>query len=292
MQSKDHFPDSPSQPDATLLLNQQEANEHLLLAALSAQEEAQDAHTGRVIAEDESDILRVKAADLVATAEFRERLLGIVGHDLRNPLNTMIVAAQLLKAGSLLTEKEVWLADRIMDSGRRMARMIDQLANFTRARLGGGFKLDLALCDLAPICETVVEELKLSSGTEIQLITTGVLAGRWDADRLAELLSNLIGNATEHATQGTPIRVHAYEQGRNVIVTVHNEGVCIPPEQREHIFGEFRRAQSADDRESGHLGLGLYISRQIALSHGGTLEVESSGSGTTFSLCLPRLASD
>lgn len=292
MESKDHIPETPSQSHASLVLDQREANEQLLLAALRAHEDAEEAHSSRIVAEDESDVLRVKAAELVATAEFRERLLGIIGHDVRNPLNTMVVAAQLLENGKRLHEQDAWLANRIVESGLRIGRMIDQLANFTRARLGGGFHLDLALCDLGHICRDVVEELRLSSGAQILLTCSGVLQGTWDADRLAEVLSNLIGNATGHATPGSSIQVNAREEGAGVVVDVHNEGACIPPKLLKTVFSAFARAQSDSRRDSGHLGLGLYISREIAVSHRGTLEVESSNGSTTFSLRLPHMTAE
>jgi signal transduction histidine kinase len=289
MPSNDHFPETPSQPHASVLLDQLEANEQLLLAALRAQEDAEDAHSGRIMAEDENDGLRTTAAQLVATAEFRERLLGIIGHDLRNPLNTIVVAAQLLAGGGKLQKQDEWLASRIVDSGRRMGRMIDQLANFTRARLGGGFDLDLALCDLATICRNVVEESRLSSGAQISFVTTGDLVGRWDADRLAEMLSNLIGNAADHAASGTPVLVRAHDDGSWIVAEIENEGACIPPELIPTIFEAFRRARKDARRDSGHLGLGLFISREIAISHGGSLDLKSADGKTTFSLRLPRL---
>ena len=290
MQAKDQIPDTPSQPHASLLLEQRDANELLIIAALNAQRDAEEAHSGRIVAEDESDQLRAKAAELAEAAEFRERLLGIIGHDLRNPLQTIVVATELLQASRALPEKDQWLAQRIADSGRRMARMIDQLANFTQARLGGGFSLDLTLCDLAVICQDVVEELRLSSGVEILLIATGALEGRWDADRISEVLSNVIGNATSHAAAGTAVRVYARDEGSEVVVDIRNQGAPIPPAQLETIFSAFGRAQSARQRESGHLGLGLYISRQILLAHGGVLSVQSVEGNTTFSFRLPRLS--
>jgi len=274
-----------------LLLDQREANEHLLLAALRAQEDAEDAHSGRIIAEDESDLLRSKAAELAATADLRERLLGIVGHDLRNPLNAMLMAAQLLEEARLPAQAN-WLAAHIMASGLRMQRMIDQLANFTRARLGGGFRLQFVLCDLGPICKHIVDELRLTSGTPIELITNGSLEGRWDADRIAEVLSNLVGNATGHASPGTTVRVSARGDDAGVVVDVRNEGEAIPPENLQKIFSAFGRGHSDVVREGSHLGLRLYISREIALAHGGTLDVASSAANTTFSLRLPRLSRD
>ena len=242
------------------------------------------------MAEGESDQLRVKAAELAAAAEFRERLLGIIGHDLRNPLQTIVVAAELLQAGGKLPEKDLWIVRRIADSGQRMGRMIDQLANFTRARLGGGFNLELTLCDMGVICRDVVEELRLSSGAEILFIATGRSEGRWDGDRISEVLSNLIGNATNHATPGTPVRVYARDEGSDVVVDVRNEGTDIAPERLESIFSAFGRPQSERQRENGHLGLGLYISREILVAHQGVLDVQSAAGKTTFSFRLPRLA--
>jgi signal transduction histidine kinase len=273
-----------------VLLDQRDANEQLLLAALRAQADAEDAHSGRIVAEDESDLLRMKAAELAVTAEFRERLLGIIGHDLRNPLNAMVVAAKLLIERNSFQERDAWLANRIVNSGQRMCRMIDQLANFTRVRLGGGFELDLTLCDLSHICRSVVEELQLSSGIEIQFSAVDdPIEGRWDADLLAEVLSNVIGNATDHATLGTPVLVRLRAEGLWVVVDIQNEGACIPPELLATLFDAFRRAQTDDRRETGHLGLGLYISREIALSHGGSLGVKSADGKTKFSLRLPRV---
>ena len=289
MQSKDSFQETASNPHAGLMIEQREANEQLLLAALRAQEDAEDAHSGRIVAEDESDLLRVKTAELAAAGELRERLLGIIGHDLRNPLTAMVMAARLLEE-ALLPAQANWLAARILASGLRMQRMIDQLANFTRARIGGGFRLDLTLCDLARICQTVVEELQLSSGAPIQLTTNGPLEGRWDADRIAEVLSNLVGNAAGHASPGSTVLVEARGNDSSVVVHVRNEGEAIPRENLEKIFSAFGRGHSDVVREDGHLGLGLYIGREIAQAHGGTLEVESSAEGTTFSLRLPRLS--
>jgi len=288
MESKDRFSETPSQPHASLLFDQREANEQLLLAALRAQEDAEDAHSGRIVAEDESDLLRERTAELIETATLRERLLGIIGHDLRNPLNAIVISGQLLEEANLAPQ-QAWLAERIVLSGQRMERMINQLADLTRARLGGGFELDLSLCDLAQICENVVEELQLTCQVEILLTSTGALEGRWDADRLAELLSNLIGNAAEHAKAGTAVLVYGHEHGAGVAVDVRNEGPTIPSEQLEKIFSAFGRAHSSGARDNGHLGLGLFISREIAQAHGGKLEVSSSDSSTTFSLRLPRL---
>src|SRR6187549_3934357 len=124
MQSKDYSPKTASQPPESLLLDQ-----------CAAQEEAEDAHSGRIIAEDESDLLRAKAAELTATREHREHALAIIAHELRNPLGAMLMDARLLEE-AILPARANCLAARIVVSGRRMQRMIDQLADFTRARPG------------------------------------------------------------------------------------------------------------------------------------------------------------
>jgi len=290
MQSKDSFQETASERHTSLLREQCEANEQLLLAVLRWQEDAEDAHSGRIVAEDESDLLRLKTTELAATAELRERLLGIVGHDLKNPLSAMVMAARLLEE-ALLPAQANWLAARILASGLRMQRMIDQLTNFTRVRLGGGFELKLAVCDLATVCRNVVEELQLVSGTPITLTSNGRLEGRWDADRIAEVLSNLISNATGYASPGTAVLVSTCANDDAAVVDVTNQGAAIPPENLEKIFSAFGRGDCDAVREDSHLGLGLYIGREIALAHGGTLEVASTAEGTTFSLRLPRLLS-
>jgi len=287
MQSQDDSPKSASQPQASLLLDQCEANEQLLLAALRAQEDAEDAHSSRIIAEDESDLLRAKAAELTATREHRERVLGIIAHDLRNPLGAMLMDARLLEE-AILPARANCLAARIVASGRRMQRMIDQLADLTRAGLGDGFRLERALCDLAAICEDVVEELRLASGTEIKLTSSGPLAGRWDADSITEVLLNLVGNATGYASPQTTVFVDARGDNGGVVVDVRHERAAILPENLEKLFRPFGASHSEAGHAGGDLGSGLHISREIALAHHGRLEVQSSAASTTFSLYLPH----
>ncbi len=291
MQPKDLPLETPSQPRASVLRDQLEANEMLVLAALRAQEAAEEAHSSRSRAEKESVDLRLTAAELVATGELRELLLGIIGHDLRNPLSTINVAAQLLLEGKSDPGRQSWLVTRIIDSSQRMGRMIDQLAAFTRVRLGSGLLLNLHPCDLAKICEDVASDLRLGSGAEILLDVSHPLNGDWDSDRVTELLSNLVGNAIDHAAKATAVRIRAYSTRESVVVEVENQGVCIPPESIGSIFHAFRRAEENNTAGAGHLGLGLYICREIALLHGGSLEVISADSKTIFTVSLPRIAS-
>jgi signal transduction histidine kinase len=278
-----------------LLRLQLEANEKLLLAAIRAHEAVDDALRAQLRAEAEATQSRAREEELKATAEFRERLIGIIGHDLRNPLSAIVMSSALLSQRGALAPDDARLAKRIAVSGDRMTRMIGQLVDFTRARLGGGFKLRLAAVDLGEICGEIVDELRLSSSAELRVKTEGQLVGTWDADRLARALSNIAGNAVDHAIPGTPIVLDARDDGNAVAVSVTNEGAPIAPEQLSQIFAAFRQAGTGDGDgdgrggRDGHLGLGLYIASEIVRVHGGTLSVRSEGGATTFTMRLPRV---
>jgi len=306
MHPNDRSPSSPDpepSSDATVLRDQREANEQLVLAMLRAHEGADtaraellSAHEGAdtaraelLSAEDAAGVLRVSAAELRSIAELRERLLGIVGHDLRNPLNTIIMASGLLIARGELGEADSRLVHRIVNSGQRMARMIGQLVDFTRARLGGGFALTLEKADLGCVCRNIAEELRIGAQAEIRVATDGDLTGSFDPDRLAEVLSNLASNAVDHATPGTPVLIDAHGDGAFVVATVTNEGAAIPPELLPVIFTAFRQMDDgAQKRSNEHLGLGLYIASEIVRCHGGSLTVRSADGTTTFTMRLPR----
>jgi signal transduction histidine kinase len=276
-----------------LLRIQLEANEKLLLAAIRAHEAVDDALRAQLKAEAEANHSRAREEELRATAEFRERLIGIIGHDLRNPLSAIVMSSALLSQRGSLAPEDARLAKRIAVSGDRMTRMIGQLVDFTRARLGGGFKLRLAAADLGEICAEIVDELRLGSSAELKLRlkTEGQLVGTWDADRLARVLSNIASNAVDHAIPGTAIVIDARDEGNAVAVSVTNEGAPIAPEQLSQIFAAFRQVGTGESREGrdGHLGLGLYIASEIVRVHGGTLDVRSQGGATTFTMRLPRV---
>jgi signal transduction histidine kinase len=220
---------------------------------------------------------------------FRERLIGIVGHDLRNPLSAIIMASNLLLVRYGLGEKETTLARRIASSADRMNHIVAQLLDFTRTRLGGGIPLTLELTDLQQVGLQVVEELELAHpGVTLRLAPEGDLKGTWDRGRIAQVLSNLVSNAIQHGLAGAPIDIRARAEGDGVIFEVHNEGPAIAADTVAHIFDPFRRG-NAEDRQSSNLGLGLYIAQQIVLAHEGDISVRSvDPEGTTFLVRLPR----
>jgi PAS domain S-box-containing protein len=229
-------------------------------------------------------------AALRQTAEFRERFLGIVSHDLRNPLNAILLSANTLLHADDLPAHRLKAVRRIAASGERMGRMIGELLDFTRGRLGGGIPIHRQPVNLRHLCRHVVEELESSHpGRELRLVAEGHFQGAWDSDRLAQLLGNLGKNALDYSPADTRVDFTLHDEGDSVRVEVHNEGPPIPCELLSGIFEPFRRAVQGDAHPSSGLGLGLFIVQRIAEVHGGTVEVRSlPGDGTTFTVRLPR----
>ncbi|MFY2564386.1 ATP-binding protein [Corallococcus terminator] len=244
-----------------------------------------------------------KVAALMATSrdvteerseeEFREQFIGMLGHDLRNPLNAMSMSAQQLKRKGNLDERQSSLTERILTSADRMDRMIRQLLDFARSRLGGGVPVVASDCDVFDVARRTLEEMRASHpGRMLVLEVVGDGCGAWDLDRLEQAFSNLLANALKYSPVDSPVRMWGEASEREVVLRVHNGGPPIPPEELPHIFTAWRRGSRAVQHEAAGysgLGLGLYITRQILLAHGGEVTVESSASGgTTFTVRLPR----
>ncbi|SEU22612.1 sensor histidine kinase [Stigmatella erecta] len=231
-----------------------------------------------------------RESELRRAAEFRERFLGIVSHDLRNPLNAISLSAGALVREEGLSARAQKTAGRIVHSTERMGRMIGELLDFTRGRLGGGIPITRRPGDLRPLCRHVLDELRVARpDREVRLKGDGQFQGEWDGDRLAQLLGNLVKNALDYSPEDTPVTVSLHDEGAQVRLEVHNQGEPIPAEILPVIFEPFRRGVKAEDAKPSGLGLGLFIARQIALAHGGALEVRSSREeGTRFIVSLPR----
>jgi signal transduction histidine kinase len=219
-------------------------------------------------------------------ARLRECWSGVLGHDLRNPLSAIRMgAAALQRRGA--GEVDTRLLSRIESSAERMGRMIDQLLDFTRLRAAGGLTLERRALDLAELSRRVVDELELAHPERrLRVEAQGDTCGEWDADRLAQVLSNLVGNAIAHGGVEQPVEVHLRGGEAAVTLAVHNGGEPIPEGFRPLLFDPFRRPRGGN--RSG-LGLGLFITSQIVAAHGGDIAVASTdGSGTTFTVTLPR----
>ncbi|WNG45863.1 PAS domain-containing protein [Archangium minus] len=238
-----------------------------------------------------TDITERKRAEmeLRQTAEFRERFLGIVSHDLRNPLNAILLSVNAMMRSDCVVQHHLKAIRRIATSAERMGRMIGDLLDFTRGRLGGGIPISPRPANLLSICRQVVEELEVGNPQrELRLSSTGNFQGEWDPDRLAQLLGNLGKNALDYSPDGAPVDFVLRDEGDTVSVKIHNAGPPIPVDLLPRIFEPFRRATDEGHPTAG-LGLGLFIVQQIARSHGGNVEVSSTrAEGTTFTLHLPR----
>jgi len=179
----------------------------------------------------------------------------------------------------------------VLNSSHRMASMISTLLDFTRARMGPGLPISVRPADLALISEATVEECRARyPGAVIEVRRVGDLSGRWDPDRLEQVIGNLTENAVQHGGGDSPILVTVEDHGNDVCISVSNEGI-IAAEERASIFDPLRRAALMKSSRSGGLGLGLYIVREICHMHGGSISVESEeDKGTTFTVKLPRFS--
>lgn len=219
-----------------------------------------------------------------------ELFMGILGHDLRNPLNTLFIGTQVL-AAQLTDERQLAMLRRMKAAGQRMSDMIEQLLDLTRARLGGGVGFSRASerVDVGSLVMRTVEELRIAHPERellVELHGDCTLVG--DEHRLLQLFSNLVANALQHGTPGTPTRVIADGSEPCIVVRVHNSGI-IPAKLLPTLFDPFRAREGREGSASGGLGLGLFIAQQVALAHGGTVSVESSEPvATTFTVRLPR----
>jgi signal transduction histidine kinase len=221
------------------------------------------------------------------TLRLNEMFAAALGHDLRSPLSAIMTGAALLISRG--DDKTMAIGNRILSSGSRMARMIEQLLDLSRARVGGGIPVTPSEMKLKDVVEKVVAEHQAAApGRGLTLETSGALDGWWDEPRLAQVLSNLIGNALEHGASDTPIAVRADGSSpREVVLTVNNTGQ-IPEQDLPHLFEPFRSGRQAGRRSEG-LGLGLYIVDQLVRAHDGRVQVTSNErDGTTFEVRLPR----
>jgi PAS domain S-box-containing protein len=247
--------------------------------------------TERRAAEEMRRALAVETAALAEktrTQEFQERFLAILGHDLRNPLSSIDMGAQLLRQRAA-DPAAARVLDRMHASALRMARMIEQILDLTRARLAGGLVLNRKPMDLRDALVHVVEELRSAHPASAITLDCTSATGVWDQDRIEQIFSNLISNAVDYGDPAKPVTVEGRVEGHMMTIEVRNEGEPISPGLQTQIFSPFRRGDrdSRTPKTSG-LGLGLYISSEIVAAHGGTMEVRSSlAEGTVFSVTLP-----
>jgi len=227
--------------------------------------------------------------DARAAAQLREQFIAVLGHDLRNPLAAVLTGSEVLLARDL-PDTDRRIVERIRASGRRMKRLIEDVLDLARGRLGGGIGVEHGLIeDLGPTIQEVVEELRMAHpGREIRVRVDRVKAIRGDRGRLAQLCSNLLANALQHGHPEQPIDVEVTSNGAELLLSVTNRGEPIPEDVRAQLFQPYFRT-TPGTRRMGGLGLGLYIVSEIVRSHGGTIELTSTREeGTRFRCIIPH----
>ncbi len=227
-------------------------------------------------------------------ARSRDLLVGILGHDLRGPLQAIMLSSELsLHLGSF-NERQTMLTKTVVESAKRMATMVNNLLDVTRARFGASVPVVRASMNMGFVAHQIVEEVRVVHPARIiALAESGDLVGDWDKVRIGQVFSNLLANAIQYSFKESTINVGVAGAAEMVTLTVGNAGVTIPPDKLQSIFDPLTRVQRNEEaRSSGNLGLGLYITKEVLLAHGGTIEVESSDAdGTIFTAVFPRHSS-
>ncbi|WP_224364056.1 hybrid sensor histidine kinase/response regulator [Hyalangium versicolor] len=229
-----------------------------------------------------------REAKTLQRADFERRLIGIVSHDLRNPLSAIgLTASNLVRQAP--DERLRRGLERILLSVERANRMIRDLLDFTRARQGSGILIERKSSDLHTLVRAVVDEVRtVHPKRSIVVVQSGSGGGEWDPDRLEQVITNLLVNALHYSPPDTPVRVETQGYGDRVVLEVHNSGEPIDPELLPRIFEPLERGSSLADQSGRSIGLGLYIVRHLVEAHGGSASVRSTATeGTAFTVVLP-----
>lgn len=214
--------------------------------------------------------------------------MGMLGHDIRNPLGTISMSAELLVRSGKVERKGM---EPIVNGARRIQSLVELIVDFSQAQSNGIMRISPKPGNLRNLFDNVLAETRVRHpGVEFMLRAQGDLDGEWDEGRLAQLLSNLLENAVLYGARGEPVTVNVSDEGQSVSFSVHNRGKVIPLRDRERIFEPRIRGSLADERRAPNgLGLGLYICREVMRAHHGALSVRSTElEGTTFVARLPR----
>jgi signal transduction histidine kinase len=223
----------------------------------------------------------------------RDLFLGILSHELRDPIGAMKMSADLALHIGALNERQTMLMSQVVISAGRAIEIINNLLDLTRSRLGSGLQVIKNTMDMAFVSRQLVDEMRaMHPSCTFQLEISGETEGKWDKARIGQVFSKLLGNAVQYGFKDLPIGVTIKGEQEAVSVSVHNDGVPISPNAIGGIFDSLTRGggeRSANDGETTNLGLGLYITKEIISAHGGKVGVTSSEkNGTTFTATFPR----
>ncbi|MBM7113023.1 PAS domain-containing sensor histidine kinase [Archangium primigenium] len=223
-------------------------------------------------------------------ADFEQKLIGIVSHDLRAPLGIIHLGTTQLLRRMELEPRVREVVGRIETGVSRCIRLVRDLLDFTQARLGTGIPLDPRPMDLEVLVRQALEEARAGAPERrFELRVRGHPHGQWDPDRLFQVLSNLLSNAVRYSPASTPITLALDDTGPEVTLEVHNQGDPIPPHVQDRLFEPMQRGSAGMDTVHRSVGLGLYIVQHLVQAHGGSVTVRSAqGEGTRITVKLPR----
>ena len=228
-------------------------------------------------------------AELAQALAYRERVMGILGHDLRNPVSAVLSLSATLAQRSEIPERSKEGLRHIRQSAERMEQMIATILDFTRLRFRGTPALVLEASDFEMLARSIVDELRATNPTrDITLDARGDLRGRWDVSRMGQVVANLVGNALAHGARESEVSVSLASDRESVTLAVTNRGPTIPSDQLDKLFEAFWQAPKEGAAKSRGLGLGLYIAHQIVQAHRGDISVRSEHDQTTFTVRVPR----
>lgn len=223
----------------------------------------------------------------------KDLFMGILGHDLRSPVQAIMLSAELIPHLGILNDRQAMLTKNVVEGADRINILINNLLDVTRSRFGGGQPVVRSLMDMGFVGRQIVDEARVVHPDRvIDLDVSGELGGEWDKARIGQVFSNLLGNAIQYSFASTSVAVGIKGMAHAVTLTVHNVGTPIAPKDMKTIFDPLTRSSAGNGSHSGtiNLGLGLFITRQVVVAHGGTIEVSSNEeNGTTFTVRLPRL---
>ena len=221
----------------------------------------------------------------------RDMFLGVLGHDLRNPIGAVLMAARRMTRHGAAENRDNVMAGQIAQTMERATSILDDLLELTRTSFGSEIPLRRMQIDMGVLGAQIVEEMRsLSEVRKIGIAVLGETVGEWDQARLGQVFSNLIGNALQYSPADSTVDVKIVGEADHVSISVKNDGDPIPLDEQKTIFKPLKRGtDSGSAARSTNLGLGLFITHKIITAHGGTISVHSTpGAGTTFTVVLPR----
>jgi signal transduction histidine kinase len=213
--------------------------------------------------------------------------MAVLGHDLRGPISTVRMSASSLLRELGNPDKAAVTIDRIRRGADRMAEMVSQLLDFTRTRLGSGFEIKKQRREVVSFMREILADFAVTH-PERELVRDfpESVNADFDADRLRQAILNLLSNSGAYAPPHTPIVIRIAREPDALSITVENGGPPVPDDVRDKLFNPFARARKGG--RSGGLGLGLYITQEIAKAHGGVVTFTSDEDATRFTLRLPQ----